>query len=74
MICSLGSRLDDNFSLVDSVRDLLRQDMDCDFDVYLKSIFTAVRNRTVGFRFATYSVVEMQSATLCQDSSPSLRF
>lgn len=63
------SRLVHHSSLVDSVQDFLRQDMDRDLDGHLQEIFTVVHERTSSFCFATSNVMDMHSATLRQEGS-----
>lgn len=46
--------------------------MDRDLDHYLRAVFAAVGDRTVGFHSATSNVVQTHSATLCQDVPSSL--
>lgn len=67
--CSLRSRLVHHTSLLDSVQDFLRQDMDCNLDVYFWGIINAARDHAACFRSAKFNVVESLSAMLRQDVS-----
>lgn len=60
-------RLVDHTSFFDLARGFLRQDMDCDLDSYLRSVFAVVHDHMASFRFATFNVVKTHSALLCQD-------
>lgn len=64
------SHMIDHTSIVDLDLDFLRQDVDCDVDVYLLAIFIAVRDLTAGLHSVTSNVVETHSSMLPQDVSP----